>query len=342
VARKKRSAVGNAEALFKHYDRVKIASEIRPEDRRVRIIPTTSWGLNHVFGKPGLPIEHIVIFYGPNNAGKTSIARYYIRVAQNRDERPALFVDVEKKLDLEYTARCGVNLDRLHIYLPKWGEDAVSFLVDAVLSKAYSVVVLDSVGALIPKAIMEGEVGDAFMGLEARLVTRMVKMLTAAKEGSDTAIILLNQTRANFSGFGFMKQPGGEALLFHSSAIVLVSKGDAIEKTWKGQKDRVGHWVKLYGIKNQVGPERRQAQVPLIQYKGIWPPIELLLTGEEQGIVKKEKQTYYVTINNQKIKLGAGLFKASREIMSHSKELTPTIRRALIEEERTRAMTILE
>jgi len=206
------------------------------------------------------------------------------------------------------------------------GEVALDILIDTVMSGEYSVVVFDSVGAVVPKAVMDGDIGDHHMGIVARLMTRAVQMLTIAKSGTNSVIILLNQDRASFDPFVFENMAGGKALFFLSSVVIRVGREGKIEKSGR----QIGHYMKLstryaQTTKNQLGPERREAKIPLIQFKGLYVPAEIVLTGAEMGIIDKRGSSYSYEEN----RLGVGLVQASNGVKPFIKDIAPQIMKEL-------------
>jgi len=344
---KQRKKVSGYKGLLNHYQNLQVAADVGDDEYRPNVLPVRSWEWRHILGLPGVPTENIIQLYGPGDCGKTSLARFLIAEVLRKDDRPAGFVDAEHKLDLGYTKRCGIDLKRLVIGrttskdTKMFAEEAWEMYIDMVDSGKFSIVVLDSIGGLIPKAMLEGNLSDAHMGLKARINTIGIEMLTVAKARSNTAVVLINQTRAAIgNSFKFENVPGGFALYFHSSAVIRVSRGDWIKS---GGVD-IGQDIILStqstgNTKNQLGTPRRKAIVPLIWGHGIWTQLEFIRTGARLGIVEKKGSHYSFS----GVKLGQGEVNAAKSVTGlMMKSASGLIMTGLKEEEESQKIKVIE
>ncbi|HVS45887.1 MAG TPA: recombinase RecA [Verrucomicrobiae bacterium] len=272
------------------------------------VVPTGSIALDLALGVGGLPRGRVVEIFGPESSGKTTLALHAIAEAQ-KTGGTAAFVDVEHALDPTYAAALGVDLDNLLVSQPDTGEQALEIAEMLVRSNAVDVVVIDSVAALVTKAELEGDMGDAHVGLQARLMSQALRKLTACISRSKTVMIFINQLREKVGVmFGSPETTsGGRALKFYASVRLDVRK---LEQIKIGQ-DVVGTRTRVKVVKNKVAPPFRQAEFDITYGKGISKMGSILDVALEQNIVGKSGSWY--TYGDQRIGQGRENAKAFLE-----------------------------
>lgn len=255
----------------------------------VKVISTGSPKLDIALGVGGLPRGRVVEVYGPESGGKTTLTLQVIAEAQKAGLLAA-FVDAEHALDIEYAKKLGVDIDNLLVSQPDYGEQALEITDALARSKALGVIVVDSVAALVPKAELDGEMGDQFMGLQPRMMGQALRKLTGIVHKSETCLIFINQIRQKLGVmFGNPETtPGGKALKFSASVRLDIRRVSAI----KNGEEVVGAQTKIKVVKNKVGPPFREALVDLMYGQGIVREADLIDIGIELGLVEKSGSWY--------------------------------------------------
>ncbi|MHA3705082.1 recombinase RecA [Jatrophihabitans sp. YIM 134969] len=255
----------------------------------IEVIPTGSIALDIALGIGGLPRGRVIEIYGPESSGKTTVALHAVANAQAAGG-VAAFIDAEHALDPEYARALGVDTDSLLVSQPDTGEQALEIADMLIRSGALDIIVIDSVAALVPRAEIEGEMGDSHVGLQARLMSQALRKITGALSNSGTTAIFINQLREKIGVmFGSPETTtGGKALKFYSSVRLDVRR---IE-TLKDGTDAVGNRTRVKVVKNKVAPPFKQAEFDIVYGQGISREGSLIDVGVEQAIVKKSGAWY--------------------------------------------------
>ena len=272
----------------------------RKANLNVMVIPTGIFSLDIALGVGGFPRGRIVEIFGPEGGGKTTLALEAIASAQKQGGK-ALFVDAEHAFFPEYAKNLGVNIDELIVSQPDYAEQALEIIDTFVRSGAIDVCALDSVAALVPKTELEGEMGDSFMGVQARLMSQALRKLNGSISKSKTCMIFINQLREKIGVvFGNPEvTPGGRALKFYSSVRLDVRRVESISGEGNEQK---GNRIRIRVVKNKVAPPYREAIVDLIYGQGISKEASLFDVAVDSGIIKKAGSYY----SYGDVKLGQG------------------------------------
>jgi recombination protein RecA len=289
----------------------------------IDVISTGSIGLDVSLGVGGIPRGRVTEIFGPEGSGKTTLCQHIIAEAQ-RDGGIAAFIDVEHVLDPVYAAKCGVDVEELLISQPDTAEQALEITEALVRSGAVDVVVIDSVAALVPRAEIEGEMGDAHVGLQARLMSQALRKLAGAIKRSNTAVVFTNQLRMKIGVlFGNPETtPGGRALKFYSSVRLDIRRVQSI----KSGTEVIGNRTKVWVKKNKVAPPFKTTEFDIMYDEGISREGDLIDVAVEMGLVDK-RGAYY---SYGDTRLGQGRENAKeflRENPEVAQEISDTVRK---------------
>jgi recombination protein RecA len=290
----------------------------------VDAVPTGCLSLDVALGVGGVPRGRIIEVFGPEASGKTTLAQHIVAEVQKMGG-VAAFVDAEHALDPDYAKKIGINVDDLFISQPDTGEQALEIVETLVRSNAVDVIVLDSVAALVPKAEIEGDMGDSHMGLQARLMSQALRKLTAAISKSKTVLIFINQTRQKIGVFFGNPETttGGMALKFYSSVRIEVRRSAQIKQ---GDKN-IGNRVEVKVVKNKVAPPFQTCEFDIMYNEGISLAGDLLEIGVEHKVVGKSGNSY----SFGEEKLGVGRENAKKYLRENPK-LMKAIRKQIWDE----------
>ncbi|MFB7139481.1 recombinase RecA [Gottfriedia sp. NPDC056225] len=290
-------------------------------DRQISTISSGSLALDVALGVGGYPRGRIIEVYGPESSGKTTVALHAIAEVQANGGQAA-FIDAEHALDPVYAQKLGVNIDELLLSQPDTGEQGLEIAEALVRSGAIDIIVVDSVAALVPKAEIEGDMGDAHVGLQARLMSQALRKLSGAINKSKTITIFINQIREKVGVmFGNPETtPGGRALKFYSTIRLEVRRAEQL----KQGNDIVGNKTKIKVVKNKVAPPFRQADVDIMYGEGISKEGEILDIGSDLDIVLKSGAWY--SYNEER--LGQGRENA-KIFLKENKDIRDTIKQSI-------------
>ena len=291
----------------------------------VEAIPTGSLALDLALGIGGIPRGRVTEIYGPEGAGKTTLAQHMVAEAQKRGGTAA-FIDMEHALDPSYAAMCGVDVDTLLISQPDTGEQALEIAETLIRSGAVDIIVVDSVAALVPRAEIEGEMGDSHPGLQARLMSQALRKLSGAIKQSNTALVFTNQLREKIGVmFGNPETTsGGRALKFYASVRLDVRRIAAI----KDKGEVIGNRTRVRVKKNKVAPPFRVAEFDIMYDEGISKAGDLLDMAVESGVVEKRGSYYY----HEGESLAQGRENAKQSLREHpevAEQIEAVVRKAM-------------
>ncbi len=292
---------------------------------KVAVIPTGSLALDAALGTGGIPRGRIVEIFGPESSGKTTLATHFLAEAQKLGGLGA-FIDAEHAFDPIYAEQLGVDIDALLMSQPDTGEQALSICEMLVRSSALDIIIVDSVAALVPRAEIEGEMGDAHVGLQARLMSQALRKLTGVISRSKTVLVFINQLREKIGVmFGNPETtPGGRALKFYSSVRLDIRRIGAV----KDGTDVVGNRTRVKVVKNKVAPPFRSAEFDIIYGEGVSSMGELVDLGVKHNIVTKSGSWY----SYGEVRIGQGREAAKRWMNEQTKyrtEIKSRVRQAL-------------
>ena len=260
----------------------------------IETIPTGSLGLDIALGVGGLPRGRTIEIFGPESSGKTTLALHMIAEAQ-KTGGVAAFIDAEHALDPSYSKNIGVDLERLLLSQPSSGEQALEITEQLVRSGAVDIIVIDSVAALVPEAEIAGAMGDAQVGLQARLMSQAMRKLAAVTSQSKTTVVFINQIRQTISGSPWgpsTTTTGGLALKFYATARLEIRRIGSIEEGSGAEKSKIGNQTVVKVVKNKVAPPFKEAYFDINYGAGIVRERELITLGEQLGLVKKSGAWY--------------------------------------------------
>ncbi|PNV61616.1 recombinase RecA [Clostridium sp. chh4-2] len=265
----------------------------------VEVVPTGALSLDIALGLGGIPRGRVIEIYGPESSGKTTVSLHMVAEIQKRDGIAA-FIDAEHALDPQYAKRIGVDIDELYISQPDTGEQALEIAEMMVRSGAIDIVVIDSVAALVPKAEIDGDMGDSHMGLQARLMSQALRKLTPVVSKSKCIVIFINQLREKIGiMFGNPEvTTGGKALKFYASVRLDVRKIDII----KSGGDRIGNRTRIKVVKNKIAPPFKEAEFDIMYGSGISREGDILDLASNIDVVNKSGSWY--SYNGSKIAQG--------------------------------------
>lgn len=293
-------------------------------DTQVSTIPSGSLALDEALGVGGYPRGRIVEIYGPESSGKTTVALHAVAEVQKMGGTAA-YIDAENALDPAYATALGVNIDDLLLSQPDTGEEGLEIADALVSSGAIDIVVVDSVAALVPRAEIEGEMGDSHVGLQARLMSQALRKLSGTINKTKTIALFINQIREKVGVmFGNPETtPGGRALKFYSTVRLEVRRAEQI----KDGSDVIGNRARIKVVKNKVAPPFKQAEVDIMYGEGVSKTGELLDMAVEKDIIKKSGSWF----SYGEERIGQGRENAKRYLQEHPemmKEVTLKVRQA--------------
>ena len=308
-------------AIEKQFGRGSIMKLGSKERQAVDVIPTGSIALDLALGVGGIPRGRMTEIFGPESSGKTTLCQHILAEAQQKGGVVA-FIDVEHALDPAYARACGVNVDELLVSQPDTGEDALQITETLIRSGGVDCVVVDSVAALVPKAEIEGEIGDSFVGIQARLMSQALRKLAGSVNRSNTALVFTNQLREKIGVmFGNPEvTPGGRALKFYASVRLDIRRIETI----KSGTDSVGNRVKVKVVKNKVAAPFKAAEFDIMFGTGISKEGGLLDVGTAMSLVAKTGAWF----NFGEVRLGQGR-EAAKDFLKANPDIAAEIEKQI-------------
>lgn len=322
--KKESAALGAIEQIRSRFGEGAIMKLGDVRKTNVDAISTGCLSLDLAFGIGGVPRGRVIEIYGPESSGKTTLAQHIVAEVQKLGGIAA-FVDAEHALDPDYAAKIGVNIKEMLLSQPDSGEQALEIVETLVRSNAVDVIVVDSVAALVPQKEIEGDMGDQHMGLQARLMSQALRKLTAIIDKTNTVVIFINQIRNKIGVFFGNPETttGGNALKFYCSVRVEIRRAAQI----KQGENIIGNRVKVKIVKNKVAAPFKTCEFDIMYNEGISVAGDLLDLGVEQGVIKKNGNTY----SYGEVKLGTGR-ETAKKIIKDDKKLTAELRKAILAE----------
>ena len=310
-------------AIEKQFGRGSIMKLGSAERQQVDFIPTGSIALDLALGVGGIPRGRVTEVFGPESSGKTTLCQHVIAEAQRRGG-VAAFIDVEHALDPGYARACGVNVDELLVSQPDTGEQALEITETLIRSGGIDIVVVDSVAALVPRAEIEGEMGDSFVGIQARLMSQALRKLAGAVSRSNTSLVFTNQLREKIGVmFGNPEvTPGGRALKFYATVRLDIRRVETI----KSGTESIGNRVRVKVVKNKVAPPFRVAEFDIMYGEGISREGCLVDVGSDESIVEKTGAWY----SFEETRIGQGRENA-KEFLKANPDIAARIERKILD-----------
>lgn len=330
VSEKMKTITGLLSLVEKHFGKgTLMALGDQSMDREIEVIPTGSLTLDLALGVGGLPRGRVIEIYGPESSGKTSMALHAISEVQRRGDICA-FIDAEHALDMNYARALGVSVQELLVSQPDCGEQALEIADHLVRSGSVGLIVVDSVAALVPRAEIEGEMGDAHVGLQARLMSQAMRKLTGAAYRTGTTILFINQTRQKIGvTYGSnLTTTGGTALKFYASVRLEIKRIGQV----KEGDDLVGNRTQVKVVKNKVAPPFRQAEFDILYGRGVHREGEIIELGLQHGLMSRSGSWF----SWGEEQIGQGKGAASQWLIEH-----PEVRQSLLEHIKQQAQAAL-
>lgn len=306
-----KEVIANAiKAVEKKFGKGAVMSMACKDNMEVRTFSSGSLGLDKALGCGGIPLGRIIEVYGPESSGKTTMALHMIAEAQKAGHLAA-FVDAEHALDIVYAGKLGVDPEQLLVSQPDYGEQALDIALALCGVEGVGIIVVDSVAALVPKAELDGDMGDQHVGRQARLMSQALRKLTAIAARSNSTVLFINQLRHKIGVmFGSPETTsGGNALKFYSSVRLDVRRIGGLKKG----EDNIGNRIRIKVAKNKLAPPFQTAEADLIFGKGVDRQVELIEHGVKAGILQKAGTWY----SYNKEKLGQGTKAAAQFLRDH-------------------------